>query len=539
MSWTSGYVADIDYTHGYYRELNPLMLALASVHAGLRFQVPQGLRYLELGFGQGLSLNIHAAALGGEFWGVDLNPSHAAQAQEMARASGSGLRICDSTFEEFAARQDLPTFDVIALHGVWSWISEANRLVLIELIRRQLATGGIVYVSYNTMPGWSAASPLRELLTLHAKHAQGDGDGLVDRINASMAFAQQLHDADAIYFKSNPSVADRLRKLQTQNRQYLAHEYFNADWQPMSFATVHAAMDEAKLSFVSSANMLDHIEAIHMTQQGLTLLGTCRNTVMRETVRDYLVNQQFRRDLFVRGPRRLSPMQRLEHLRPMRFALCATPDAIAYRAKSSIGEVKLDEQIYRPLIEALQRLTHQLEPGTEGGETLAGDPCFSFPTLAGVEDELKSAAPSITSKQLIQALAMLIGLGHVSIAQAPARSAQVKAQCDRLNSWIVAQALEGGDIVHLASPVTGGGINVSRFEQLFLHAQAHQRLDPKEQARYVWDILASRGQRLVKEGKSLEGDTEHLLELEKQALAFKQGRQALLTRLGVSVRAQI
>jgi hypothetical protein len=134
---------------------------------------------------------------------------------------------------------------------------------------------------------------------------------------------------------------------------------------------------------------------------------------------------------------------------------------------------------------------------------------------------------------------MLIGLGHVSIAQAPARSAQVKAQCDRLNSWIVAQALEGGDIVHLASPVTGGGINVSRFEQLFLHAQAHQRLDPEEQARYVWDILASRGQRLVKEGKSLEGDTEHLLELEKQALAFKQGRQALLTRLGVSVRAQI
>jgi len=152
MSWTSGYVADIDYTHGYYRELNPLMLALASVHAGLRLQVPQGLRYLELGFGQGLSLNIHAAALGGEFWGVDLNPSHAAQAQEMARASGSGLRICDSTFEEFAARQDLPTFDVIALHGVWSWISEANRLVLTELIRRQLATGGIVYISYNTMP---------------------------------------------------------------------------------------------------------------------------------------------------------------------------------------------------------------------------------------------------------------------------------------------------------------------------------------------------------------------------------------------------
>jgi len=31
---------------------------------------------------------------------------------------------------EFVARDDLPEFDVIALHGIWSWISAENRAVM-------------------------------------------------------------------------------------------------------------------------------------------------------------------------------------------------------------------------------------------------------------------------------------------------------------------------------------------------------------------------------------------------------------------------
>ena len=33
--WTSGYVADIGYTYGYYPELNPLRAKLALTNAGL------------------------------------------------------------------------------------------------------------------------------------------------------------------------------------------------------------------------------------------------------------------------------------------------------------------------------------------------------------------------------------------------------------------------------------------------------------------------------------------------------------------------
>jgi len=523
-------VAEIDYTHGYYRELNPLLMGFAALHAGVRCELPEGLRYLELGFGQGLSLNIHAAALAGEFWGVDLNPSHAAQAKEMARASGSRLQIYDASFEAFAARGDLPQFDVIGLHGVWSWISPANRALLTEFIGRQLATGGIVYLSYNTMPGWSAAAPLRELLSLHARDGQGSALGIVERIDASVAFAQALHDAGALYFKANPAVADRLKQLQGQSRHYLAHEYFNADWEPMPFARLHAAMDDARLSFVGSAHILDHIEAIQISAEGRALLAKQSHPVMRETVRDYLVNQQFRRDLFVRGPRRLTATQRMAALRGLRFALCTMPGAVALKAKSALGEVQLSEAIYRPLMHAIQRLTAQQQAQAVPGATA---PRLVFPTLGQLEDDLRRTAPAVNTVQLLQALAVLVGLGHLALAQSPERCASAQARCDRLNAWIVAQAIDGGEITHLASPATGGGIALSRLEQLLMLAATKGLQTPALQANFIWEMLQSRGQRLLKQGQPLESAQDHLDELLAQARAFEQNRKAVLAQLGV------
>lgn len=117
-SWTSGYTAEIEYTHGYNRDLSPVFLSLALLHGGVRQDTKQPLRYLELGFGQGLSLNIHAAACAGEFWGTDFIPSHAANARELASASGADARLFDMSFQELAALDELPEFNVIVLHGI-------------------------------------------------------------------------------------------------------------------------------------------------------------------------------------------------------------------------------------------------------------------------------------------------------------------------------------------------------------------------------------------------------------------------------------
>jgi len=59
--WTEGYITEIEYTRGYYRELSPNLQRFALLAAGYA-QPPEEGAYLELGYGQGLALAIHAAA---------------------------------------------------------------------------------------------------------------------------------------------------------------------------------------------------------------------------------------------------------------------------------------------------------------------------------------------------------------------------------------------------------------------------------------------------------------------------------------------
>ena len=137
--WTSGYIADIDYTYGYYQELNPLRVKLAFLNAGLIS--PEMGSACELGFGQGISANFHAAASVTQWHGTDFNPSQAGFGQELAAISGSGAKLYDEAFADFANRPELADFDYIGLHGIWSWISDENRAVIVDFIRRKLKAG--------------------------------------------------------------------------------------------------------------------------------------------------------------------------------------------------------------------------------------------------------------------------------------------------------------------------------------------------------------------------------------------------------------
>ena len=109
-------MADVNYIFSYFDGLNPQNIELAFLFAGL---VPPKIQLAcELGFGQGVSINIHAAASEIEWFGTDFNPAHAAFAKELGAASGAKIHLFDDSFEEFACRTDLPSFDFICLHGI-------------------------------------------------------------------------------------------------------------------------------------------------------------------------------------------------------------------------------------------------------------------------------------------------------------------------------------------------------------------------------------------------------------------------------------
>jgi len=511
MNWTSGYISEIDYTYGYYGELNPSKLELACLSAHVAPPRLSPLRYLELGYGQGMSINIHAAAFDGEFWGTDFNPTQAAHARSLADASESGVKLLDDSFAEFAARPDLPEFDIIGLHGIWSWVSDENRRVIVDIIRRKLRVGGVVYNSYNCLPGWAPAMPLRHLMTLHADLVGSDATGVVGKIDGAVSFAKQVVDSGALYFRANPAVGERLKNIAGQNRNYIAHEFFNRDWEVMPFSDVAQWLDDAKVSFVASAHLLDHVEAVNLTAEGQKLLADIRHPILRQSVRDYFINQQFRRDVFVKGPRRLSRLNQIEALKSLSFVLTTWPEDIPMKVTGALGEATLQEPIYRPVIEVL------------------AEEKFAPKTVAHLAGHAKLA--SLNFQQLCQALLVLTGAEHIH----PAREASKEARkrCAALNLQICNRARDSGNIAYLASPVTGSGIPIGRFQQLFQLAMLEGKTKIAEQAAFAWDCLSSQGEALVKEGKAIQTPEENIAELTKEATIFAERRLPLLKALGI------
>ncbi len=505
--WTAGYVADIGYTYGYYTELNPLRVRLAFLNAGLVF--PEFGNACELGFGQGLSANLHAAASVTSWSGTDFNPAQAGFAQELALASGSGAKLYDEAFADFCARDDHPEFDYIGLHGIWSWISDENRRVIVEFIRRKLKVGGVLYISYNTLPGWAAFAPMRHLMTEHAEVIGAEGRGIVSRINDAIEFADKLLATNPMFSRANPQVAERIKKLKDQNRHYLAHEYFNRDWHPMHFATMAEWLEPAKVQFACSAHYLDQIEALNLTADQQAFLKEIPDAMFRQSVRDFMVNQQFRKDYWVKGARRFGGLEQLEALRAERLILTTPRADVSLKINGALGEASMSEAVYNPILDAMAD--------------------YKIKTIGQLEQQVSGKDISLT--QLYQAIMVLAGAGHLASAQADQQIDRAKKQCDKINDHIVHKARSSGEISYLASPVTGGGFAIGRFPQLFLLALAQGKKQPADLANFVWTILAAQGQRIQKEGKVIESPDENLAELTTQAKTFVDKQLPILKAL--------
>lgn len=500
--WSHGYTTDIEYTTGFYRELAPSTLQLALLLKGIRPPSLSSFSYCELGFGQGLSLNILAAAHpNGDFWGTDFNPSHAANARNLADSAGlSNLHVFDQSFDQFL-EADLPAFDFICLHGIYSWISPENRQKIVQFIDRRLKFGGVVYVSYNCLPGWAAAIPMRQLL---AEHAARSSSPAVTRVANALDFADALKEAGASYFTQNPTVVSRLAGMKKMAPSYIAHEYMNKSWHPQYFSEVAGEMAEAKLSFAASASLTDHLDLVNFSATGAAFLATISDPTLRETTRDYLINQQFRRDIFVKGPTRLTPREQAECLGTLRLSLVTPRANIPTKASLPIGEVTFNAEQYGPILDLLAQGMRSVDSLTRHLES-----------------------HGVTRGQIIQVLIVLVGLGHVATAIEP--DAAAMNSTGNLNRAIITRSRLGHEEIFLASPVIRSGVEVDRMEQFFLAARG-EGADP---AVYTWGILQSLGQRLLKDGKPLEAAEENLAELRIRVSLFEE-RLPRLQALGIA-----
>ncbi len=122
--------------------------------------------------------------------------------------------------------------------------------------------------------------PVRELM--HQYFQSGTGATTNDRVTAAVAFAQAVFATQPGYASVNPQLAERVQTLSGENPSYVAHEYFNRDWQPTSFSQVAASLGPAGLSFAGSAHYRDHIDDLNLKPAQRALLSDIRDVGLQQ-----------------------------------------------------------------------------------------------------------------------------------------------------------------------------------------------------------------------------------------------------------------
>ncbi|STZ75910.1 class I SAM-dependent methyltransferase [Bergeriella denitrificans] len=508
-NWSEGYVTDITYTHGYYHEMSPRHALVPLLQAGIA--MPEVKNACELGFGQGVSINIHAAGSDAQWYGTDFNPAQVSFAREWAAESGSGAKLSDQAFAEFCQRDDLPEFGYIGLHGIWSWISDENRHIIVDFIRRKLAVGGVLYISYNTLPGWAATSPIQHLLSVWDKNMAASTDDYRKRVTQAVAFGSEIFAQSNLQQKSS-ELSEFIEDLKKKDYRYLAHEYFNQEWRPMYFTEVADHLESAKLNYVCSSSYLEDFTNTNFSNEQEEIFNKLPNYRMQQTAKDYMLGRRFRRDLWVKGGVQLSGKRLNEARGRLQFMLITDRDKL-----SGVLTYYRQTQLINEHLDAILDVIGDKKPHRLSD------------IYAAIKDKNIMNEP-----QLFMIMALLFAKKDVVLVQEQETIAAAKKKCDALNQHIMTLAENSQQIAHLASPVTGEAVVCSQLDMLFTAAVNKGISKSKQMAQHVWDIFKLQGSTLNKDGQPLQGDEANLAELERLAGEFNENKLALLRQLGIA-----
>jgi hypothetical protein len=268
-------------------------------------------------------------------------------------------------------------------------------------------------------------------------------------------------------------------------------------------------MSEARLEYVGSATISDNVIALTAPPEVAAMLPS-GDPAMAETIKDFAVNRQFRRDLYVRGPVRLTGQQFVHELGAVRFTLTIAAERTSLTLMTSAGELKSNAPLVEPLLARLKQ-------GSASFAELA-----ALPPLSGMQPW-----------QVAQALSLLVESGQIhpllDSGEAEPQSAQA------LNATRLEAARHDESMQFLAAPAIGSGVYVANAEQLVLLAMKNVGTseDVAALARFVWPIFKAQNRRMKKDGNVVEGEGENVAELERRIAEFVRERYPILRKLKV------
>jgi len=268
-------------------------------------------RVLEFGCGQGWNMIASASTLPeAQHVGVDLGRIHIEEGRAAVQALG--LHNVELLEGDFQTCPESGPFDYIIAHGLLSWVTPALADALLVRASALLAPGGVLYVSYNCLPGWHARLTIRDAMHFRVRGIE-DGPAKVEAALGYLAFlANTAPPYEDLY---RAFLAKQARELAAAPSFYLRHEHLSDDNHPLYVRDVVARAGAAGLDYLGDASLRAH-PCFTLPARVFNALGRlAEDPIELEQHTDFITNRSFRRSLFIkRDTARHAPFPRLSEV---------------------------------------------------------------------------------------------------------------------------------------------------------------------------------------------------------------------------------
>lgn len=233
------------------------------------------------------------------FTGLEIAPTQVSVGKTYIDQLGiTNLDLLEGDVNE--SHHHLGTYDYIIVHGFYSWVDEETKDNFLRLCKEHLAENGILYMSYNTYPGWHKMDSVRALLqfankdidTLNHREKVRHGKTVASKLGALML------EYDTVKAQQGPFLQSLRQTLQKQDC-YVGHDHLEPVNTPVYFHQCMDHMTEHEFTYLCDCDLnLSFPDVYDETLRTKLQELAPHDPLAREQYIDFMLNTAFRKSLF-------------------------------------------------------------------------------------------------------------------------------------------------------------------------------------------------------------------------------------------------
>ena len=185
-----------------------------------------------------------------QFVGCDLSARALDTGRRMIAELGlSNVTLVEEDLSTLSPSQG--TFDYIIAHGVYSWVPASVRDALFALAGTRLSPNGVMFVSFNALPGCRVRQAAWEVLHAHVDHIE---DPRV-RLTEARRLARILADGGKVGHDADEAVRAEFRAIAQRSDSALCHDDLAVPNDPFYFRDFVAHAARFGLKYLAEADL--------------------------------------------------------------------------------------------------------------------------------------------------------------------------------------------------------------------------------------------------------------------------------------------